>query len=56
MGHSKNLVTAVQFRTDEPQVVHVLATHGAESGDDASGRTLSLSRPSAWRADAQLTE
>jgi hypothetical protein len=47
MGRPKELVTAVQFRTDEPQVVHVLAAHGAESGDDAARRALTLRGPSA---------
>jgi len=42
MGHPKKLVTAFQFRANQPQVVHVLPAHGPEASDDAARGTLSL--------------
>jgi hypothetical protein len=41
------LVAALQYRTHDPQVVHVLAAHGAEAGDDTASGTLTLGKPSA---------
>ena len=41
------LVAALQFGAHDPQVVHVLAAHGAKASDDTPSGTLALGKPSA---------
>src|ERR1039457_3447782 len=46
IGREMRLVIALQFGAHDPQMIHILATHGSKPCDNRAGRTAGLGGPS----------